>query len=182
MRTMPGHKKVAVNLVEQVKNGGLPIMVKAAEESGYSASHSHEIAKRESFRKILFEAVPFDLLAKQQKILIEARTHKVMRFKSESSEEEILKLAESEGIKVLHIYYDEQYSTYELWIREPNYEYIDRGLDKMYKLMGEYAPDKLVQSRPLEEMTDDELKKLAEQVYMLNKPLHKEVIDVTDQQ
>lgn len=156
MENNTGHAIVAQKLIEQIKNGEDVSMRKAAEESGYAPQHSYKIAAANSFKKELFFQMPYELLAQIQAKQAQSKTLKRMTFYGLQTVQEVEELLAEVDAKLLANWTNSK-GVICGWCRFPNWEQIDRGLDKVYKVMGMYSPEKLELSTPLEDLTQDEI-------------------------
>lgn len=157
----PGHVAVAENLIQQLERGKTPSLAKAAKDAGYSYGGATSTLKDAmTFQRALWEAMPFSLLAKIQQRQLGAVRRETVTWPIEFTEDKIKAVcALHEWIVVVTYEEDKRLKS---MILTPHYEQIDKALDKVYKLAGFYAAEKVEHqvTRPLEEMTDEELDKM----------------------
>ena len=117
--------------------------------------------RAKSLRQHLMQLIPPELIVQRQKAGLNAVTFREFSFGKDYDKEQIEKLCEDNGYTIFILRYSEKYG-YRAVLQIPNYEYIDRALDRLYKLLGEYAPEKHQQVRPLIDMSDEELDTIIE--------------------
>jgi len=136
-------------------------------------------AKRATLRALLLEQVPPEMIAQKQKDCLNAVIFKEFLFGKNYTKEQIRAICKENGYEIF-ILRKMQRDGYRAVLKIPNYEYIDRSLDKLYKLLGEYAPEKHQITRPLAEMTEEELDEIINKSQMARfADLQAKAIDVT---
>lgn len=160
----PGHVAVAENLIKQVEEGKTPSLAKAAKDAGYNYQAATNTLKATmTFQKALWEAMPFSMLAKIQQKQLGAVRREMITWPIEFDEDKIKAICMLYEWQLVFTY--EEDKRLKSMILTPHYEQIDKALDKVYKLAGFYAAEKVEHqvTRPLEEMTDEELDKMIAQ-------------------
>lgn len=174
MRQNIGHELVAKEVIEQVKRGEMPNMSKAAESQGYAINQSHRIAKAATFQKALFELMPHEWIALKTRVQADACYIKEYDLNPEVQEEDLEALADEKGWRILASHRDEKTNRIQLTLVVPNHDIIDKTLDKIFKLGGLYAAEKMEISTPLDELTDQELREqLVEEGQIIDVPVDK---------
>ena len=170
MEQNPRHELVAAEISAQVQRGELPKMNQAVVKAGYDPTHAMRIVKAQTFQRALWEACPYPLIAKKQKQQLMAMKREEILFPAEWTKEEVHALCKSEGWKVLWMVEDwnvaeERSNGWKATVKTPDYVTMDKALDKLYKLGGFYAAEKVEHqvSRPLEEMPEEEIDKMIAQ-------------------
>jgi len=149
-------RSAARNIIEQVQSGACPSTKTAAESVGYK-----HIPKSESLQKALFSETPIDWLSKIQKKQLKAAIYKKMKFSAEHSREQLVALLKKHQIVWIDMIQEKHF--WHVLVALPDWDKIDKALDKYYKIAGAYAPEKHQLVRPLEEMSDTELWQLVNQ-------------------
>lgn len=168
MKDNVGHQLVVKNLIEQVEQGQIPSLNQALDEVGYADGTGSSMRRSETFQKTLFDLMPFDWLAKKQKMQAMAWKLEKFTFSKLYKEEEIKEIMRQQDLPIITMKQDEDRNGEpDIWVvlvRFPFWEQIDKALDKIYKIAGLYSAEKHeMVTRPLEEMSDDELIKLSQE-------------------
>lgn len=156
----PNVVTAAESIVQQLEDGKVPSMREAKSIAGYK---SHAKASK-TFQRVLFEIAPMERLASIQRRQAYAREVKRISWGRGADPKVVARICvEHEDWKLLRLWRDHEI-IYTL-IEQPNYDVIDKALDKFYKLGGFYAAEKVEHqvSRPLEETTEAELDKMIAQ-------------------
>lgn len=150
------HGIVADKIIERYLKDGVVSMRSAARESGYHPDQSHKIAKADTFQRAMFRKVPLDVLALAQERQLGAIHIKQVTLDGIEDEQDAIDTFEPQGWTILRTF---QHTDGKLhaWVATPNYEQRDKALDKIYKLMGYYAAEKMEISTPIDDLTDEEL-------------------------
>ena len=114
------------------------------------------VTESQSLRILLNQLIPPSEIVKKQKACLNAVIFKEFNFGLDFDEDAIIALCKEHNYELFYLNFVED-KGYRAIIKIPNYEYIDRALDKLYKLLGEYAPEKHQIQRPLADMSEDEL-------------------------
>lgn len=152
------HAAVARQYAEQIKHGLVPDIGVAAHAIGYASGSASMVIKTNSFQKELFYVLPYHLLARLQHKQANAWRLQTVKV---SLECDIKKLCEDNEFVLLDV--RKSKNCQNVLIKIPDWETIDKALDKIYKLSGLYQAEKHELTRPLEEMSDEELLKLVNQ-------------------
>ena len=150
--------QVVENVVEQLKNDEEPSVEKAIIGTDWNTASF--VKKSKDFQKVLFEVTPYELIAKRQKQQLGSYELKKLIWPRNFTPLKASEVCEKEGFEIVFTGYDRHQSLYSM-IKFPDWEHRDRALDKLYKLAGLYAAEKVEHtvSTPLEEMSDEELDK-----------------------
>lgn len=165
MQDNPGHVAAAENIIQQLKQGKIPSLPAAVEAAGYKRRNASIILKPHAFQKILWQVTPYELVARAQKRQIEAAYIKRVPWGYGADEKKIARIIiEHEDWKLLRMWKSKN-GILNTIIEFPDYDTIDRALDKLYKLGGFYAAEKVEHqvTRPLEEMSEQEIDKMIAQ-------------------
>jgi len=163
MRENTGHALVAAEIIAQVDNGEVPAMTRAAEAVGYNAKNSHLIAKAPTFQKALFDRLPYHYIAQKYEVQTKASRVQQRVFLAGHDIDKIIAGCEDSGWEVLSRSLTPK-GNHAIVFRIPNYDIMYKTLDQLMKLGGFYAAEKHEITKPLEDLTDDELmEELAEQ-------------------
>lgn len=167
MQENEGHALVAAEIVAQVERGEIPTMTKAAEKVGYAPTQSHRITQAVTFQKALWEACPFPLIADMQRRQLMAVKREQITFPGDWTDGQVETSCSSENWRILWKTHDytgitDKVGVWTVMALIPDHVIVDKALDKLYKLGGMYAAEKVEHqvTRPLEEMTEDELDKM----------------------
>ncbi len=139
-----------------LKNGGN--LSKAMRDAGYSkiyADNPQKMKRTLSFQQLLDKHLPDSKVVKIHGGLLNASHLDNIQFSLVFTDEEIKEMIKAAGCKLLKIKRTER-SGY-AWFMISDNRARDAALDKIYKLRGHYAAEKVVQVNPVKEMTDDEL-------------------------
>lgn len=148
---------VAENLKEQVELGKIPSVKEAANSVGYKTVN----LKAPNYQKALFDYMPFDWLARQQKKQNESWRLKTLTLACNNSLEDIESLCEEHDFILVEARQDVAGNkNWKVLVKIPDWEHRDKALDKIYKLQGLYAAEKHELVKPLEDLSDDELRKI----------------------
>ena len=167
------HALVGQKVAQQAIKGEMVNVNKAAVEVGYAEKDAYKIARTPSFQRELFFALPYKIIVEMQRRQLFAKLLSFIHFEGCETEEEAQQIAEQGDWEILKIWTTEKNQIY-AWVAKPNYEQRDKALDKIYKLSGFYAAEKLEVSTPLEELTDQELREqLVEEGQIIDMPVDK---------
>lgn len=157
-------ESLAKNVVQSVMFGEVPNLSKEANKIDYNARSSLHLRKTNTFYQAMFSAIPYETIAQIQSRQIKAVKTQKLSWGTEAVEDIIAQKIAEIGFYLLHMWrnLDNELMTI---CAIPNWEYIDRALDKLYKLGGFYAAEKHEHAlgRPLEDQSDEELLKLVSQ-------------------
>lgn len=160
MRINTGHNLVAKHCAQQLNEKGTISMRAAAEACGYNEDNSHMIAKARTFRKAFFDEIDVEFVVGMQKMMFNAARFKVLEFGVGYAQDELCALLKRHGMRIIAVQGDD-IAGYKILYAEPIYEHVERALDTYYRLTGEYAPEKHQMVRPLEELSDEELRRMS---------------------
>lgn len=167
------HALVGKKVAQQVTNGQFPNVNKAAVEVGYVAKDAYKVARTPSFQRELFFALPYELIVEMQRKQLFAKSLVSICFDGCETEEEAQEIADKCDLEVLKMWTTDKNQIY-AWVAKPNYEQRDKALDKIYRLGGLYAAEKMEISTPLDELTDKELyEQLVEEGQIIDMPVDK---------
>lgn len=129
-------------------------------EAGYSpltAQNPSGVLNSKSFQDILAEKITTDEVLNVQKSNLHAKTMYTMRVDNQFTEDQARIAAEAIGGEYLSMSPPTRGGR-TLYLVIPYYKIRDVSLDKLYKLAGVYASEKLeVSARPLQNLTDEQL-------------------------
>lgn len=159
-----------VNNVEHIKV--VPTKTAAMEGLNITAP-----LKSAAFQKALFNQIPLDFVAKKQKKQFNAVRVERFFFTPGTSDDQIKKFLDTiDGVFVGRG--TDRHGNLLVCVVMPDHDVIDRAIDKVYKLMGAYAPEKHeLFSRPLEDLPDEELERALKEGMGLEIPPAQAVID-----
>lgn len=127
---------------------------------GYSpryAAQPSRILNKRTFKELIAEKITNEHIADIQRTNLEAKTLHEIKVENKFTEEEAKRLAKALGGEF------SMFSSQTMWGKKayfilPYYKIRDVSLDKLYKLAGEYAPEKVsLTARPFDGLTDAEL-------------------------
>lgn len=161
MQENPGYLAVANNVVKQLHQSNIVDMQKAVESGGYKTL---QVTKTPNFQRILFSVMPYELIAEVQRRQMSAYYLKRICWGTEAKPQRILATIKENPEWVLLRMWEENKRLYTL-LKLPNWDAIDKALDKLYKLGGFYAAEKVEHTvqRPLEDMSEEEIDKMISQ-------------------
>ena len=103
--------------------------------------------------------MPDSKVAGLQEKLLQAKKVQCLTFPATTTEKEIRKVIKAIGGEFV----SETLTTKgkKVYFSIPDYDVVDKAVDKVYKLKGKYAAQKIqVEERPLEDLSDEELDEL----------------------
>lgn len=157
-------RSVAATVVKQVSEAKVPSLKEAAKVAGYSSVHVGKVAGTNRFQRVLWDVAPYELLAGIQKRQAHARYVKKISWGKGADPKTVAKTClEHEDWRLLRLWTEgKDIKTVYTLLEFPDYDTIDRALDKFYKLGGFYQAEKVEHTiaRPLEEMSEAELDKM----------------------
>jgi len=143
-------------LVRRAVTVALTSRSQSAREAGLAASGSFTRMSEKTFKKALWKAISHETIAAVQQGQINAYHFRTMNWGNEMSLYDVQVCCDQYNWPILAIKHNKKGEII-TQILTPNFEQRDKGLDKLYKLMGEYAPEKHEIARPLEEASDEDL-------------------------
>ena len=169
-----GHELVAQEIIEQVKRGEMPNMSKAAATQGYAINQSHRIAKAATFQKALFDRMPYEWIAAKTHYQVQSSIVRELDLAPEITEEQLQDLCDRKNWELLGSHRVLESGRLVATVVTPNYDIVDKTLDKIFKLGGLYQAEKMEISTPLDELTDQELRdQLVEEGQIIDMPVDK---------
>lgn len=137
----------------------------AAEIEGYKETKNADVFKNsKTFQKALAHTLPPEKIARLQECQTKAWRVERIEFNAQTSNDEIREICKGLGIEVIDVWdklhaRDPEITVLRIAsVKFPNYDAIDRALDRIYKLIGAYAPEKIeVGTKEFEDLSDDEL-------------------------
>lgn len=163
-------EKMADNVVAQIQQGVIPNVHKAMREHSVVSLAPKTAA---NFHRVLFQSLPYEVVVDKQMKVSNAWSLKKMTF---DINDDVDAICEKHDLKL--VAKRSKGNTITAWVKIPNWEYIDKSLDKIYKIFGIYAAEKHEISQPLEEMTDEELQRIVAGAIKIDKPQEKAIIEV----
>jgi hypothetical protein len=157
-------EQVRKDRIRKDRKGKRISVQKAMLDAGYSANTAKMASKKllntKGGREAIRKDFDLDYIFNKHKQNLEAYKFEEIPF----GKTPILiakKIATDKGYKVIsaHRRFGNLYLTIEL----PAYEYVDRALDKVYKLHGAYAPEKIKVEHNYDDMTEEELEALIQE-------------------
>ena len=125
------------------KNITMGRILKAAGYADSTCLRPKAVTEQKGFKALMKEIAPDDFLAKQQRLLLNAREQDTFNMPAEMSDIEIVHLIEElEGFKVRKVLRTPGLKYVKVVCFKPNGVLIDKALDKIYKINGYYAPEK----------------------------------------
>jgi len=160
----PAHVEVAQNIVKQVVEDNKLSLTKAGNETNRKPQTISRMAGNTRFQKVLWDVAPFELLAGIQKRQAQARYIKKVSWGKGAEPKAVAKIClEHQDWRLLRLWTEgKEVKTVYTLLEFPDYDAIDKALDKFYKLGGFYQAEKVEHTiaRPLEEMSEAELDKM----------------------
>lgn len=155
----------------------------AAEIEGYKKPADVDVFKNsKTFQKALAHTLPPEKIARLQECQTKAWKIERIEFNANRSNAEIKEICERLGLELVDVWdkvhtRDPEFVVLRIAsVKFPNYDAIDRALDRIYKLIGAYAPEKIeVGSKEFEDLSDDELDEQIKLVEPQEKATIKEV-------
>jgi len=131
-------------------------MVKAGYSPSYSTQPSR-VLETKAFKDLLAEKISNDEVLNAQKGNLHAKTLHAVKVQNSLTEDHARTIAMKLGGEFAMFSPPTRFGKQAFFIL-PYYKIVDGALDKLYKLAGSYASEKLeVTARPLEGLTDAEL-------------------------
>ena len=165
------HKAVARQYAEQIQKGLIPDIGVAAQAIGYKPKSGSHIIKTDSFQKELFYVLPYDVIARIQHKQATAWQLKTLKLSKDCDVDQLCK--DHDFVLVDKRQTQEGFT---IVIKIPDWESVDKALDKIYKLNGMYKAEKHELVRPLDDLTDKELYELVKQDQDVQSPQPEAII------
>lgn len=165
---------VAQALVNRAKVGKDLRIRKAAED--VLVTNVQTIVGHAGIQRALSRLIREDDVAEMQLKCLKAFSYKMLKLPHGLDESDVDAIIENEDMHEVareHVEGKGWFVTY----RAQNYEYVDRALDKLYKIAGVYAPDKQKTQRDLEDMSDEELLQITQGVIVQQNQANAETVD-----
>lgn len=133
----------------------------ALKEAGYSESYSHnpqEFKQTKTFKTMaeaLLDAIPRNEITRMHKNLLNAEQLRPINFDHKLTDDEVKESFAEQGYKVMNIKRFMTNATAFVFVPEND---VRKGaMDMLYKVLGDYAAEKLEVTDPLRVMSDEEL-------------------------
>ena len=157
----------ARRLVRGALLGALDSNRKEAANVGLVDSGAHHIIQTRTFKKALWKAISPEVVAAVQAGQIKSYHFRRLNWGNEMTDEDVERVCDEYDWPIVAMKHNKKGEIITEMLT-PNFEQRDKALDKLYKLMGEYAAEKHEIVRPLEESTDEELMTIISQNEQLN--------------
>lgn len=155
-----GHKaKIAKHATIFAQTVGLKTHKEIMIAAGYAPSTASDQPKRtrlgKNFRQLLDEIMPEEDIVKQHEALLKSRKLDHMVFPTKLEDEEIAELLASANCILRKVVHSEQAKHAYFW--SPDNRARKDALDMLYKIKGNYAPEKFEDVSPYKNLSTEEL-------------------------
>lgn len=161
-------EQMAKTISQQFINKQALSIKDAAFVSGRTEKNAHLTTRTATFQQALFYNLPYHVVIEAQKKMIHATVCKEINWRNQITEDEVRAACKAQDWHILSLQVDQDDNIWTLLLM-PNYEFIDRSLDKYYKLIGAYAPEKVeIGQTNLADLPDNELLQLVKEANALD--------------
>jgi hypothetical protein len=156
--------RVAKLVSENIRNKNPKSLGNIILEAGYSetvAKSPQRVTESTGYREMMKKFFPESYRQKKHKSLLEAKTMQQANFYYKIKDEEIKEMVEAQGWRFIGT--KRFMTTAVVFFAMPDTITQDRALDKLYKITGDYAPEKHQTIDPLEGMGLEDLEQAIEE-------------------